>query len=276
MKPLRRSVLIFLFLAVCHRASAASPTVAADHSLSPAAYVEQGAPAHDRMWTGEDYTQALRVFKQLAAADPTKLPRYGSPTSGAFFERIVSADNLTPLANGDVDARQRLAPAVSVLQAIQGLVMEVYGEAATPERTFDAEIVELMRYSLEVSLEMQHVLNEIFASLPADDPDRETRMQGWRKSREGFTMLVLSTLATLREHDLYRTSELVRLAGALEKMMPDLFPLLTPTVRQELPAFLQRLIDEEQDAVIKERLGRVAAAVPGPQPAAAPPPPPMR
>lgn len=267
-----RSVLLLLFLSVCHRASAAPPTVAADHSLAPAAYVERGVPPHNRMWTGEDYVQAVRIFKQMAEADPTKLPRYGSPTSGALFERMVSADNLALLANGDLGGPQRLAAAVSLLQALQGLVSEVYGPAATPERTFDAEILELMRHSLQVSLQMQILMNEIFASLPADDPDRETRMKGWRKSREGFTTLVLSMLVTLTEHDLYRTSELLRLADTLEKMMPDLLPLLTPTARKELPVLLQRMIDEEQDVAIKERLNRIAAIVADPK-ATAPIPP---
>jgi hypothetical protein len=274
MKACRRSVFLFLFLSVCHRASAAPPSVAADHSLAPAAYIELGVPAPDRTWTGEDYTQAVRIFKQMAEADPTKLPRYGSPTSGALFERLVSADNFALLANGDLDVPQRLAAAVSLVQALRGMVLEVYGPAATPERTFDAEILELMRYSLQVSLEMQVLMNELLASLPADDPDRETRMKGHRKSREGFTTAVIGTLVTLTEHDLYRTSELLRLADALEKMMPDLFPLLTPTARKELPALLQRMVADEQDGALKERLGRIAAIVADPKPTAPLPPPP--
>src|SRR5690348_9098099 len=52
--------------------------IPADHSLSADAYVAEGAPSADHIWTGSDYAQAGKVLEKLAANEPTSLPRAGS------------------------------------------------------------------------------------------------------------------------------------------------------------------------------------------------------
>lgn len=79
--------------------------------------------------------------------DPTQLPRYGSPTSGAVFARMVSPENLKLSRFGTLTTQQRLAAATAILQNL-GSIINVYAAATTQKRVFDSELVELMRYLL--------------------------------------------------------------------------------------------------------------------------------
>ena len=71
----------------CSLAAAGDTQPANDHSLTPAEYVDAGAPASDRVWTGRDYLTAAKVFGDLAGKDATLLPRYESPFSGSYCAR---------------------------------------------------------------------------------------------------------------------------------------------------------------------------------------------
>ena len=230
-----------------------------DHSLSATRYIEKGMPANDRRWTGKDYAQALSVLQTLAASDPSTLPRYGSATSGVVFARIVALDNLSLFPEG-LTKQQRLALVVSIMENL-GQITTLYVSVTTQTGVFDSELVELMRYTLELTRSVIQLTEAFLASLPANDPERDVRAKGLGQMREGMASIVDGCLITLTEKNVYRSSELVRLADTLEATLPEIMVFLPPGTQQETPIRMQRLVEQEVDATLRERLIRIVASL---------------
>lgn len=255
------SLIIPVILAVAFQAGEVRTyRIAPDHSLTAATYIKKGMPAYDRDWSGQDYVQAAKVLQAVAGLDATQLPRYGSPTSGAVFARIVSHDNFGLFGIGILNQQQSFTAASALLQGL-GQITIVYASATTQEKVFDSELVELMRYVLEVSREVAHLAEAFIASLPANDPDHDARLKGREQMRQGMARVVFGCLDTLAERETYRSSELVRLAQTLETTVPAIFSFLPPGAQQELSVRIQRMIEQEPASIIKEGLTRLAAAL---------------
>lgn len=237
-----------------------TPSVAPNHSLPSRAYIERGLPAADRDWTGEDYAQAATVLKSLATNDATQLPRYASPTSGAVFARIVSLDNLKLYRSKTLADPQRVTTAGTLLQNFSQM-MVIYGSVSNPKHAFDSELVELFRYTLEVCRDIMPLVEAQAESIPLNDPDRETRLKGREQVREGVASIVSGCLRAITDKANYRASELVRLADTLEQTLPGIIPFLPPSVQQELPIRIQRMVEQEADPGLKQRLTRVGVAL---------------
>jgi hypothetical protein len=265
MKNILRVILVTLIVPVINVAGYQSapsrrPQVAPDHSLTPGTYIQKGLPANDRNWDSQDYLQAARVLQTIAGIDPTQLPRYGSLLSGAVFARIVSHDNFKLFDNTVLNQQQRFKAATAILEGL-GQITVIYATATTQERIFDTEMIELMRYVLEVSAEVTQLADAFVASLPANDPDREARLRGREQMRQGMARVVIGCLDSLAERVSYQSSDLLRLAGTLETTVPVIFSFLSAGVQQELSLRIQRMIEEEPNSSIKERLQHLAAAL---------------
>jgi hypothetical protein len=234
--------------------------LAPDNSLTAPAYIQKGLPAYDRTWSAEDYNQAATVLKTIAATDVTQLPRYGSPKSGSVFARIVSLDNLLLSRGNLLDPQRRLEGASSIMVTISEITM-MYLSATSTERVFDSELIELLRFALENGRDIVHLVLEITAAVKASDPLYETLMKGRQETGKGVAQMVNGSLETLTEKKAYRTSELVRLAGTIEKTLPKLFLILPPGAQQELPIRLKRMIEQESESELKEQLTRIAEVI---------------
>ena len=67
----------------------------------------------------------------------------------------------------------------------------------------------------------------------------------------------IGTLQTLTEHHAYRTSELLRLAGTLDEMMPVFLVAIPEGARAELPLRLADMPAKESDPKLKQRLTQI-------------------
>lgn len=236
------------------------PKIAPDHSLTAAAYIQKGLPANDRRWAADDYVQAAKVLKAIAGVDATQLPRYSSPTSSAVFGRIVSHENFKVFGSEELNLQQRFVATSGLLQGL-GQILVVYGTASDREGLFDSELIELMRYVLEISREVVERADAFAASLPADDPDHDSRMKGRQQMRDGMARVVMGCLSSLEEREAYKPSDRVRLAQTLETTAPGIFAFLAPGTQQELKLRIQRSAEDEPNSTIKEGLGRLVAAL---------------
>jgi len=239
---------------------AQSPSVAPDHSLTTRSYVQKGLPADDREWSGDDYAQAASVLKALAANDSTHLPRYGSAASGGVFARIVSPENLKLVEMETLPVHVRFAAAVSIMKNLNQIII-VYTSASTVSQMFDSELVELFRYTLEISRHMMLLGEKVIALVPTDAPDREVRLKGWEQMRRGVATIVSACFTALIEKKSFKLSDLARLAKTLEGTLPAILPRLPPGTQQELPLRLQRMIEQESDSTLKEALEHIAVAL---------------
>ncbi len=255
--PAPRFLLALCLLTACkpvdHRATPQQPV---DHSLNVAAYIAKGLPAPDRSWTGDDYSRAAAILKPLADSDFTQLPRVGSAASGAVFSRFVSLDNLALAITPSLTRQQHLPALIALLQGVSQL-SSVYTSASQNGRVFDAEVVDLLRYLLEVTATLVPMAEEFLASVPPDDPNMEVRLKGREQMKQGIASVVSGCLTTLTEHSSYRTAELLRLSGTLERTLPVIYAFLPQGVQQELPIRIRSMVEAEADPALKESLGRL-------------------
>ena len=238
---------------------AQAPPPAPDRSLSPQAYVQKGMPASDRPWFTKEYGQAASVLKSLATSDATQLPRYGSPVSGAVFARIVSRESLNLAESEIVSVESRLLATAEIFWRLNQIVV-VYASATTTSQVFDSECVELFSYILEVSCKMLLLGETVIGSRPADAADRAALLKDRGKAGQGVATIVRVCLEITGKKGC-RVSELVRLAQAMEKTLPEIAPLLPPEAKQELAVRLQRMLEQESDPTLKQALLHVAAAL---------------
>ena len=101
-----------------------------DRSLTTEAYLQLGMPSPDRMWTPEDYSQAVRILKTITEKDARELPRYDSQNSGKLFARISSRDNLAAMLNKNLPLNTRLPLVDGYLEGVkQILIHNVHSES---------------------------------------------------------------------------------------------------------------------------------------------------
>lgn len=256
----RARPILGLFLCGTAPLLAAPPPVAPDHSLTAAQYIALGLPADDRVWVGSDYATAAEVLKKVGAEDPTRLPRYASKTSGAVFRRLASDENLEIVRNQALTIGQRMPEALAMMSNLSQILL-LYANATSSAQTFDAELVELTREILSAATEVSALARQFLVTLPADDPSREAREQGFEKLKQGLAAIVTGALTSLTEHDGYRTSELLRLAEAMETAVPTLLPQLPSGAQAEIPVRLHKMIAEEPDEALRGKLLRIEAAL---------------
>lgn len=228
--------------------------IAPDHSLTPAIYIQRGLPANDRPWVGADYRQTASVLKTLMETDPTLLPRYKSPSSGAMFARIVSPENFGRFRNEAFSRQTRIAEASDILGGVSRILL-VYNSATDQTRVFDSEEVELSRFLLEISrdfMQLTDARNGLSGDMPAMDRQQMS---------QGLASIMSGCLRMLKEKNFFRPSELVRLADTEEVIFPQIFSYLPPGTQLELKVRLEGMIKAETDPMLKERLIRIAAAL---------------
>jgi hypothetical protein len=136
----------------------------------------------------------------------------------------------------------------------------VYAKATTTSQVFDSEVVELLSYNLEVSCKMMLLGETVIGSRPADAADHAALLKDREQARQGVATIVLACLE-ITEKKGCRVTELVRLAQAMEKTLPEIAPLLPPEAKQELTVRLQRMLEQESDPGLKKALQHVATAL---------------
>jgi hypothetical protein len=202
----------------------------------------------------------VKALEALAQADPLTLPRAGSPQSGPVFARLVAEDNLTILRRKGGDTQEAFGLAVRMLSGIKSM-LDVYGDPSTPQSTFDSEITAIMSFALDVNKEFMSMGEALLNAIPANDPQRETRLAGYVKMRRGLASTIGGSLITLTEQDLFRLETRLQLAGALERHLPALYPYLLPGDQRQLPRLLEAIVAKEPDDALKQAMQRIRATL---------------
>lgn len=232
----------------------------ADKSLPLEKYIEAGLPAHDRNWSGGDMTRAATILMAIAQTDMGHLPRYRSQLSGAAFERLTANENLDMYRDRRLPLEQRLPDALSFMQSgnqILSLYLAAFGQQAVG----DSELVELAGAQLRLSVVMIALVNEFLPTLDKDDPTYPVRMNGLRQMKGGLATIVAGSLQTLTESHAYRTSELKRLVGYMQRTFPDILPELPEGSRTEFVVRLRSFSDDPRMQHLNPELDQLLAAV---------------
>jgi len=251
------SILLFLPLA-CRTAAPAAPVAqppppANDHSLDAEAYVENGVPAPDRPWSGDDYARAANALKELAAKDPTQLPRRGASRSGALFARLSSPANIDDLDRGSLPADLKLQMEVPILTG-QGQLLTAYANATSKGGRYGPELADLLVnvfHSVTTIAKFFPLLEKQVAGAGAD---REKREDGLRRMRDAMAQMTMGAMQSLTEKKVYEDADRVRIAASLRVELPKIVSVLSSLTQKEVRRRVHELAGGETSQEVKEQL----------------------
>jgi hypothetical protein len=241
----------FIFAATSARAAVS------DQSLTPEQYVAKGAPASDRLWTGKDYAAANDVLSKLADSDPSALPRFHSPRSGAYFDRFISPENIAPLKNQKLSINTRMALGLDLFEGPKQLAV-VYMNAAKPGAVFDEELAELLGYQLVLIGSSLDVIEQFVKELDPADPKLRVRVDGLMQLRSGLATVIDGCLIATTEAQIYRVESRRRLGDFLSQTLPRIAIELPRLTREELPNRLSQMAEKESDPTLKATLNKLS------------------
>ena len=227
-----------------------------DRSWAVEQYVYKGMPAPNRTWTIKDYDQALAFFQQLATTDPTTLPRFRSPRSGELFARLTSSQNISDLRNEVLPLNYRLSAEAEMARRSVTLFM-VYLRASKPGAVFDSEIIEGMRFQLELTSIICRDADRFAATLNKLDLSYPKRMEGLAQVKQGAAKSVDGLLRSLEERSAFRPQTVVTLAQYLNENLPPILAHLPKASIQDVPGRVRVLRNSEEDPVARATLSEL-------------------
>ena len=242
----------------CQTAAPRDPVTTDDASRTVAEYIQAGAPATDRDWTSADYARLAEALTAIAGEDIRALPRFESRKSGALMRRAVSENNLGIVRDRNSPIETRIAEAIALNQSYVGVVT-AYITAARRGASYDRELVELLAFSLRISLQLWSAADEFLQKLTPEE--RLAREEALGTMRAGSAEILSGLLTTFTETDSYRPSELQRLARLVEPTFPAMFRRLSPESAAEMKVRLRSLIDETNDPQLSDSLRKLQRAI---------------
>jgi hypothetical protein len=235
--------------------------IAEDFSLGVEDYVRKGVPSTDREWSSKDFLGAVKALSEIAREDVRKLPRAGSRTSGRLFERIISKRFLKDIEEA---ARSLDFARISVnMEYIEGLKQAnlLYANASLKiGAAFDVEIIAIQSIILRIVPIMAEFGDRFIESLPAEKRTKN-RIEGLQQMKAGYVEMVRGTILGLSDRQFVRPEETVKLAGALEEVLPRFFPHIANKPRSELVESLRKMADAELEPSIKSAIIAILKAV---------------
>lgn len=260
MKTIRLPFLLILVLAAAGKITAA-PVVAPDHSLTVKEYVDKGVPSPDKVWSPQDYEAAAKALTDISKSDPTLLPRFNSPQSGALFNHIIDDANLAFITDKSVPVEDRLRKVAAVSSFVPMLM--VYANSSKETQTLDTELVEIGAFILRLELDASVTMNEFIKAHPELAGNKQVT-DGFNMARGGFFETFGGYVDIMLDHQNLRPSESLRTAAHLKKIFPAFYPLLSPDNQAIILAHLKSAADKEADPALQAAIKEILAGIPAP------------
>jgi len=227
-----------------------------DQSLKADEYSNKGMPSLDRPWNPSDYLTCINVLGSCAENNIYSLPRYKSANSGAIFNRIVSVENFSQLEDKTRLIDVRIREVSEYIVNLNG-VFVVYVKAGFRGKPFDSEVVEIMARLLNLNLIKAQLSDEALASTAKEDPSYALRKEGREAMKAGLFQIMMGAIRALTEHQYYRDSELIRLAGYIKDFAPPLMAEMTPDAKAQLITRIREIIQQEKKPGLKNALSEL-------------------
>jgi len=224
-----------------------------DTSLTVVEYVRAGMPSPDRQWSPADYGRAAALLEKIGGQPGLPLPRFNSEKSGPAFSRITAEDNIAVLRDSTIPVGTRIGLALELMTPVRRILL-VYLAPAVHDVVLDRELAECMGLLLNLSAQTADLLSLFMAELPAEDPQRETRLEGLHQAGQGLSEVVGGVLDSISEKDTYREAARRSLAGHLANSAAGLLPHMSGTQRLEVVRRLAELAEAEADPQVREAL----------------------
>lgn len=224
--------------------------------VEPAYYVEDytrgGVPAPDHAWSVAEHGTAAHALAPIVAGHRERLPRAKS----AVFARMIESGTL----DESLPIDQRLGQHVDRFQAAIDLSRLYNKDGMELPST---EWIELIAVALHEAAAISTLVDPFFQSLPADDPQRQVRLDGLARMRSGWSGMLQGGLL-VAGNNLVAVRDRVRLLAAIEDAMPSLFPLLAADDQTQVRDLATKLADSPEGQV-RDPAARIAKLAASPK-----------
>jgi hypothetical protein len=221
-------------------ASPIKPAILEDRSLTAEEYATLGMPAHERLWSYVDMTNAAKVLTDIAGRDASQLPRFRSSKSGAVFDRLVSKENLGLLRNKTLPLSVRMPSGLEFLQAANN-VNKLYLTGFLQGKVGNDEMTEMTGLVLRMSSMMTELVGEFVPTLDKNDPKYPTRLKGLQQMKAGMGTVMQGVLMQISEPKTWNPETLGRFVGYMDECFPVLIVSVPPSVQKETLSQLRKL-----------------------------------
>jgi hypothetical protein len=227
--------------------------VPVDRSLNADDYIQLGLPAYDRLWSGDDMVQAMRVLTIITQKDSGQLPRYKSNKSGEVFDRIVSEQNLGFYVNSNLPIQIRLNEILNYGDALNK-INKLYLASFINKTTGSSETIEFQGALLRLTAVTFKLGDEFIPTLDKNDPSYSIRIEGLKNMRTGYAGTVMGSLMTIEDRESCSSKDRVRFIGYCQDTFPYIVPQLLEGSQKETVIKLQNLIKDPKMHDLKPNL----------------------
>ncbi|MGM3274755.1 hypothetical protein [Ralstonia sp. 24A2] len=196
----------------------------------PSAYVKAGMPAPSRVWTGEDYAQALSVLQSKVIA----LPRYADHDGAAILSRMTATENLHVCYDNGVAAGDRYDGCLAISANVSRIILLYY--ATFPAHAVEQEQPEtaaLVAFGLFAKTSFLNVQKELLFALPRDN-SYATRVEAVRRSEASFKTAIASAVKLFIQGNSFSAADRSVVIKALSETLPTLLGVFSVDDREEL------------------------------------------
>jgi len=139
-----------------------------DYSLSPEEYKKMGIPEPDKIWSLNDYSEALLALTNLKYDKPFALPIKDSKRSSSLFNRLISLQNMSFLNNDSIPLYER-AQLVKQFLEVHRQLMDIYTNIRMEKQYYNRELVDIHIYGIQLTQKMLDLAYKINNSnVPGD------------------------------------------------------------------------------------------------------------
>jgi len=219
-------------------------------------YLAAGIPATDRVWNGEDYVAAWKVF----TAGTVPLPRYSDPQGAAVLNRMFGQRDFSLFTDKTLPIQARLGESLPLVGAANGIGKLYYAQVVQGQDLHE-EYANFAAFTLYATAMQLDLLDEFVPTIPHDDK-YPVRMAGLAKVKGGLTETTAGYLIVLADPKFFTAKDREIVLQAFVDTMPKLKKMLTPAYVTEISfkfeALKKQFPDADTTALINQIEGQLA------------------
>jgi hypothetical protein len=228
-----------------------------DSSLTVEDYMKLGMPDPDKMWTYNDYINALITLDNLRILDPLSYPMKNSPKSGVIFKRLINKENLTFLNDKNSSLYEK-AYIIQNFADFHNKMNGLYAEKSEVKTYYNEELIDIYLFALYVNDQMLDLSVKINKS---DDPADIVLQPGQYNIILSYMSLIARLLKEQQRDTIYSSEGLDRFSREISQSLIHNLSLYKQDYGEELASHLQEIADKSSSEIIKKNYLKALEAI---------------
>lgn len=169
-----------------------------DNSWDMETYQYLNIPSIDKDWEEADLRTFMKYMEKIYTADKWSIPRKNSPYSGKLFEKMLSQELLSPIADKSLSLEKRIEYLNKVLE-YGNFIAALYQETNRPNERFGIEALASYQFLLYSAKAVRLFMDEMKATLPKNAVEQPEFKKMYHQSTEQIVSLVKFLINTFEK-----------------------------------------------------------------------------